>query len=494
MKLKCLFLLFLISFGRINGQVKYVTTVGSATNNGDTEATSWSLTHAFANAKPGDFIHVKAGNYGDEQYEITVSGTVRNPVVFKGYQKVPNDITTVDGQGGSIVYTVNSQIDPTNSSVMPLILEDRVNDVGYGEGIRISGSFVQLENFQVKYFRDAVVVNGTDNVTKNVLTFESGIYNPKVWGTDEFGAGLTGKAQGQGFVVTGDRHKTINCTAIKSGVHSMKFQFGDSQEGWGNRCYNFNDSNPTDYMYLIANGVTNRTDRNIYAHREVGAAHESRGIVYHCNAPSNFNSLDGFEIWNTFLEYSYPLVQNNTAKNGILIRETAEVNNNNQGGINIKNEAKFLTFENIHLVNTAIWIKDQSDGLFGDVVGSGEDIVFNNITGEVVTKPSADIAAINFIPKWHEETTSPTARRIKFQNCKFDNYGFLFMDYHDALGIELTDCTFKNIKWYNRSSIDGQRESTLDVKGTNNNLENCGFSFPNGFTGTTKTSTTGRKI
>lgn len=492
MKRKYIYFLLLISFVSANSQIKYVTTTGNSSNNGESEASAWSLSHAFKNARAGDIVHVKAGNYGDQQYEIKVSGTSGNPVVFKGYQNTPYDITTVDGQGGSIVYAVNSQTDPTNSSLMPLIVEARVNDVGSGEGIRISGSFVQLENFQVKYFRDAVVVNGTDNVTKNVLTFESGIYNPSVWGSDEFGVGPTGKAQGQGFVVTGDRHKTINCTTLKSGVHSMKFQFGDSQVGWGNRCYNFNDVNPTDYMYLIANGVTNRNDRNIYAHREVGAAHESRGIVYHGNMPSNFNILNEFEIWNTYLEYSYPLVQNNTAKNGLLIRETSEVNNNHQGGINIKNQANLLTFENIHLVNTAIWIKDQSDGLSGDVVGSGEDIVFNNITGEIIKKPSADIAAINFIAKWHEETASPTARSIKFQNCTFDNYGFLFMDYHDAINIELTNCVLKDIKWYKRSSIDGRTGFALDAKGTNNKLLNCGFSLPTGYTETTTKVGTGR--
>ncbi|MDP6355039.1 MAG: right-handed parallel beta-helix repeat-containing protein, partial [Planctomycetota bacterium] len=70
----------------------YVSLTGDDKNNGKTEETAWrTFTHATEQAKAGDTVYIKAGDYGPERITVRNSGTKDKPIVFQGYQKEPGD-------------------------------------------------------------------------------------------------------------------------------------------------------------------------------------------------------------------------------------------------------------------------------------------------------------------------------------------------------------------------------------------------------------------
>lgn len=97
------------------GQTSYfVSLSGNNNNSGLTENDAWrTLTFAASNSSPvgpGDVVHIKAGNYGNENVVFHTDGTAANPIQFIGYQNVPGDNPNLNYNYG----------DQLNASVMPL--------------------------------------------------------------------------------------------------------------------------------------------------------------------------------------------------------------------------------------------------------------------------------------------------------------------------------------------------------------------------------------
>jgi hypothetical protein len=98
------------------GNVYYVSTTGSNSNNGITPATAWkTITYAASMATtPGDTVYIKNGVYHDEEIRIFGSGNSTHPISFIGYDSKPNDNPNERSnmpiiQGGDNKYESNSR-------------------------------------------------------------------------------------------------------------------------------------------------------------------------------------------------------------------------------------------------------------------------------------------------------------------------------------------------------------------------------------------------
>ena len=78
-----------------SGNIYYVSNTGHNSNNGLSEATAWqTITYAISQAKAGDTVYIKKGDYGGEELNIgssSNSGTKGNPIIYEGYNSIPGD-------------------------------------------------------------------------------------------------------------------------------------------------------------------------------------------------------------------------------------------------------------------------------------------------------------------------------------------------------------------------------------------------------------------
>jgi parallel beta-helix repeat protein len=148
--------------------IVYVATDGN-NNNPGTEALPWeTISYAAEQAKAGDTVYIKGGNYGNEHVVIENSGTAENPIIFEGYKNVPGDIPEpewldIHRQGGHNPPTVNS-------GEMPLI--DGSNITGTGIYIE-SKEYVEIRNIQVVDYGDGIWLQSTNNIILNNIIVKS---------------------------------------------------------------------------------------------------------------------------------------------------------------------------------------------------------------------------------------------------------------------------------------------------------------------------------
>ncbi len=226
----------------------YVTTNGSANNNGRTEATAWSIEKAFQNAKAGDVVAVKAGNYGNKQLTQVNSGTKDNPIRFIGYTDTPGDL--VSSKGSTFEYG-----DELDSNKMPLLEDKSSNGEVNGTAFRINGQYVHIMNFQISKYSRGLVSSGPHNSIINIISIDAGNHNPSKnrpkLNYDQY--------SGVGINVVGDNSTIKNCMVINSGSEAFIIS-GDKVIHDSNKAYCDTDINPTDYYYLLANANNNTVD------------------------------------------------------------------------------------------------------------------------------------------------------------------------------------------------------------------------------------------
>lgn len=283
-----------------------------------------------------------------------------------------------------------------------------------------------------------------------------------------------------------DNIRLINCISVDAGAEGIAFRYGNNQFGNGNRVHGGETANDVDYHFLIGNGTTNSTFLNTKVYREGTVGNEpdhfGHGIVHKCNDsanPCSNNLVDGFEIYNTFLEYQFPQAQNNKAINGKLIRTPGFDGTTTSGGINIKNGADFQTFENIYIENAQIRILNQADGASGWEADSSDNNTFKNIiidnTGYTFTRH------IHFS---HVNTNNETfqANNNKFINCTFKGGRALFMSNHAAPGTELINCNIDDVDdlTFNHWDPSTYPGVALTVTYDHCNFTGNGFSTPSG--------------
>ena len=158
----------------------YVTPTGKASNDGKTEQTAWSLDHAFATAKAGDAVYVKAGLYADFTITQNGNGTSENPIQFIGYTSTPGDINphaqTSYSLGTQTIQVLASFAhgDKVDASKMPLLRENRSGSVGSGTALVINGDYVVLNNLQFQYYEAGMRVSGDHCQLTNLIFTEQG--------------------------------------------------------------------------------------------------------------------------------------------------------------------------------------------------------------------------------------------------------------------------------------------------------------------------------
>ncbi len=471
---RIVFLLVLFSVS-VAAQQRYVSVAGGG--NGTSAGSPWTLAEGLTNAVAGMTLNVAAGNYGSTPIVFSTSGAVGNPIIIKGYKTTANDIVTIDGQGSSFVYPGS-----VSATEMPLLEEARTDDNGVGTGLTITGNYVELHNFQIKYFRQGLITTGDNVVIKNVITEEQGNHNIAYRADTQ---GVTGFYQGWGILPEGDNVQIINCFVLNAGAEGIKFQNMTNCTANGNKVYADigtgpnqlpTDGNPTDYYFLVGGNVTNSNFLNTTVYRTNGLAHFGHGIVAKSSdsfTASTGNVYDGFTITNTYLEMNFPNTQSWIARNGTIRAEAA--NNDARTGIRVANGASNGVFENIYLEKANIRFPDWDDGLSGDVDDTGNDCTFNNIVMR-----GDNVRSVVMFDAFGSTTqgTASSADNHTFNNCTFSDALFMFETNRKNSNIQFNNCSFTFID--NFETDNGGTSFPVNESYDTCNFYNNGFSDPTG--------------
>ncbi len=475
--MKKLVLILFLAFGFVNAQT-YVAVNGKATNKG-TLASPISIDHAFKTAKAGSIYYIKAGNYGSRNLVLSVSGTKERPIKFIGYKLKPGDL---NAKGGTTI-GFGKTVDPSR---MPLIQEKTVNGVGKGKGIDLrSCKYIHLRNFQIKGYRTGLESRGANCLIDNVVSQDAGNHNVKF---SKDWQGTNGFYQGWGMVLGGDNLKAYNNYVLNAGAEGIKVLKTVNADFQNNGVCATRGSgshgkpvggNPTDYYFLVSSDVRNSSFKNTKIYRKPGLAHFGHGIVQKssnkANGPSTGNVFDGFEIYNTYLEFNFPNTKNFTAMNGLIKADPKE--KSGRVGIRVVNGAEKGTFKNIKLERANIRFSDWKDGLPGDVNDAGDDCVWENITID-----GQGIKAAIMFDQFGANTlgTGSSADNHTFKNLIVKNTKFLFIANRKNSNIKFIDSHFEGIGGLKTNN--GVKEFPIDASYTGSNFYKVGFTRPKGTT------------
>jgi hypothetical protein len=443
----------------------YVTTSGQSSNNGLSEASAWSIEHAFDAAVAGDVVYIKAGNYGNKELVVDNSGTSGNPIKFIGYTNTPGDL--VSNQGSTFQYG-----DQLDANKMPLIQGSFTNNIGTGVGITILESYVHLENFQITKYDTGLLINANQVNIKNIITSLMGdfsLQNSYPTGTSDGHLNYSGN----GIVIGGENGLVKNCFALNCGAEGITFRYTNNTTADHNSVYSDNNINPTDYYFLVASGTKNSIFTNTTVFRVGALEHLGHGLCLKGNSDVNGNVIDGFNITNTLLELQFPKVSNNTVRNGTITKEK-HINNSTPevGGIMLANGSHHNNFDNIILTNCSIKFQDWKDGLAGDVNDASDNNKFNRITVKDA------FSAISF-SYFHVENHSSSADNNTFENCNFTNLDFLFEVDRANSNTLLKNCNINGIDKLKIERIPGGPTYSLNSSYQNTTWSNVNFTPPN---------------
>ncbi|RRQ48836.1 hypothetical protein DZC72_14310 [Maribacter algicola] len=426
--------------------VFYVTANGSAGNNGKSESAAWSLAHAFANAKAGDYVHIKAGNYGGQQLSINRSGSAGNPIVFMGYKNTPGDI--VASQGSTFSYG-----DQANAAEMPLL--DANNT---GEGIKIGGSYVELQNFQVKDYSKGIQVTGNHVLLDNVVVLDMG--NQNVSGYDGFGIHIM---------------NTNNCLVQNSYIENATAEAFKIYGGGNNQVRYLevrsdNIPNPTGYYILLTNTANNVVEDS-RVERAPGLSHPGHGLV--CKWNSKNNVFRRCETKYTNVEMNFSDVTGNLYED---IKIIGQGRDHYEGHVEFRNGANNNTIRNIVIsdVSYAFSFSDIDDGFTPSPDTDAPNAGFNNSIQNATVENAG--AIFRALPSYTiGGDINAFMRNNTFENCAFNNYSVLANLLMRNEGNAFINCSFKNgsngVKAINGSPY--RSDIINNIKFTNCTFENA---------------------
>jgi hypothetical protein len=393
--------------------VFYVTTNGNASNNGKSESAAWSLAHALATAKAGDYVHIKAGNYGGQQLTQNRSGSAGNPIVFIGYKNTPGDI--VASQGSTFNYG-----NQANAAEMPLLAHNST-----GTGLILGGSHVELQNFQVKDYSLGIRVTGNHVVLDNVVVLDMGRQNTSAY--DGFGIHIM---------------NTNNCLVQNSYIENATAEAFKIYGGGTNRVQflevrAYNTTSPTDYYILLTNTANNVVEDS-RVERAPGLSHNGHGLVCKWNAKNNIFRRS--EVKNTNMEMNFEDVTGN------LYDDIRMIGNGSwETMINFRNGANNNTVRNIYMtdVDFAFDFSDDNDGFTPSPDTDAPHPGYNNRIENVRVENAKSI--IRALPLRNiGGDINGIMRNNVFENCNFLNYSTLANLFMRNEGNAFVNCSFKN--------------------------------------------------
>ncbi len=432
----------------------YVSTFGNSSNNGLSPSSPWSLAHAFNVAKAGDVVYVKAGNYGNLQLRTNNTGNSGSPIKFIGYTNNPGDVAS--SNGSTFNYGEN-----LNAGKMPLLQSYN----SQGTAITLHDRFIHVENFQITGYAVGIqTINLATNATiKNVIITNVGNQSS------------ASSYTGVGFKIESNNALLENCFVLNAGAEA--FNLSDSDYSRVNNCkvYANNNSNPTDYYFLLTGGTNNTIVENSYAEREAYLSHGGHGFDMKDLATNN--TFRNCTAKRTNFELNFSGVKYNT------IVDCAIYGVNTSSGnwhsvMAIFNGANNNLIKNMYIQDTwaAISWADYDDGFVGpggdrDEVSLGYDNTFDGI----VVKNTNRLLNIGGGNQF-----AAAAKRNKLINCRVDNFEFVAVTHYRTEGIVIQNCNFSNGRNLVVEAI-GQYlpYSKFNVSWINNSWSNVSFTPPN---------------
>jgi hypothetical protein len=323
----------------------YIVTVnGKDTNDGLTEATAWSLTHAFATAVAGDNVYIKAGNYGSLKLTSTRAGTSENPIKFIGYTRTPGDILATNGP----TYTKANLISDGQSlpdNIMPHLENNPANlNPNNGEdAITINHSYIEIHNFMVSEYEIGYDIKASNVTVNNCIGFQFGNWDSKAigWNDDSDGFDHTNR-DGYSMRIT---NNSTNCTItnnlmVDGGMVNYFFIGGGSHKIDNNHGIALNSGNGSDYIFDFYNS-SNNTITNTIAERSYSGSqgHRSRALIF--QAVSDNNTVENFTGVNARLQLEN--ARNNTLSNVTITGSGGE----NNGSVQVYGQSNNNIFKNL---------------------------------------------------------------------------------------------------------------------------------------------------
>ncbi|WP_181938105.1 Ig-like domain-containing protein [Arenibacter sp. P308M17] len=395
--------------------VYYVTTTGKSSNNGGTEASAWSIQHAFSAAKAGDVVYIKAGNYGALNLTSSNSGTASNPIKFIGYTKNPGDL--VSNNGSTFNYG-----DKLDANKMPLFS----GQLGK-TAITVQNNYFQLENIQISKYGTAIMSNGKHVTLRNIIATQLGTQT-------DYNA-----YDGRGLMITGDNSLIENVFVLNATAEAIKL-YG-SNYSRVNYCEvrADNPSNPTDYYFLLTGGTNNSIIENSYAERTLGLRHGGHG--FDMKDQAEYNTFKNCTAKYTSFEFNFAGVRYNTIESCTIFGASTDPKDWHANLV-IFNGANNNLIKDMLIQDTwsAISWADDDDGYVGpggdrDEVSCGYDNTFEGITIKNTNRILNVGGGTNY---------TAAAKRNTFLNCDFSDFDSVAVTYYPTEDIEFKNCKFTN--------------------------------------------------
>ncbi len=396
--------------------VYYVTVGGNSSNDGKSESTSWNVVHAFKTAKAGDVVHIKAGNYGAVNLSATNSGILGSPIRFFGYSNSPGDIIATNGS----TFNYGNSVDAAS---MPLI-----NAGATGTGVIVSGSYVEIHNFQIKDYGLGIDVRGNNSTLDNVISIDMG--NQSSGGYDGFGIRLSGSdntvknsyienATAEAFKVYGGTNNLVQFLEVRAD----------------------NVTNPCDYYILLSNTSGNIVEDS-KVERAGGLAHGGHGLT--CKWKSRDNIFRRCETVYTNIEMNFEDVTGNLYED---IRMTGQGTSSGfwHTNIDFRNGANGNTVRNIYMTNvwSCVNFSEDNDGFQPspdtDAVKCGYNNRIENLSIDNCDRVFQFVGYTNIGGTFEAPATGNV-----FDGLTVNGYNQIGSIYNTNSGNQIINATFKN--------------------------------------------------
>ncbi len=449
----------LLSFGQT---IREATATGAGTHDGTSVANAWSYAEAFAQATGHMIVNMKAGNDVTNGYNIPNSGlSATQRLHFRGYKTAAGDV--VSSNGSTFVRTNTSTF--PSSSDMPYLDGP---DLAGKYGVIISGSYITVENIQVRDFDWGFISSGLDAKMINAITYScnSGFLLNRSLNGGVLENSYVLNSGNTGINIQGGKDYTVKYSQVRTDDPASQFP---------------NDPNPLiGYYFATTLGARNNIIENCTAYRIPatggGTYHQGHGFVG--KADSQNNIYRNNTAYNTGIEVNFSDVTNNTFENIKIYGEYTANPGQFSAGIRIINGASGNTFKNIYIEDTryAFNFHDFDDGYTPspdtDAIEGGHDNDFINVV----------VNGMNTLTAY---TESPASNAVSsnntWYNCTFYNStggGGLINGQQVVTNENFINCVFDNFDNPYMSDISGNGSLGLTFQYTN--FSNNSFTTPTG--------------
>jgi len=399
----------------VGEKIFYVTVHGRESNDGKTQESSWPLQHALFNAKGGDTVYVRAGNYGGEAFKFENTGTEGNPIRIIGYANIPGDVVSQDAP-------TFKRGDHVDQNKMP-IFESSGNQNTIA--LRLYGDFIEIENFQITGFATGIYVFGAHAKIKNFALVDMGNkYDNTTY-------------QGFGIHVFGDAAVLENIFIENANAQAITISGSDGSLVKNSQVYTDNTANPTDYYYVLNGGTTNTVIDNCLAERAPNLTHNGHGFTLKDQA--TYNVIKNCTAIRTSFELNFSGVHHNTVESCFIYGVDTDYRNW-AARLAILNGANNNLLKNFTIEDTwaAIHWGDNDDGFVGpggdrDAVSCGYDNTFDGIK----VRNTFRILSVDGIGNYNASAENNT-----FVNCDFRDFKNLAITFYPTRNIVFDSCYF----------------------------------------------------